>query len=83
VVQCCLRRRPSPIETADLVLAALGEADRELAVDPAPLARLRGKASLPELRTLLEGVYAASPGLAMAIAARLGDEQALLDRLEA
>jgi hypothetical protein len=71
------------IETAVLVLAALGESDRELAVDPEPLARLGDEASLPEIRMLLEAAYGASPGLAIAIAERLGGEQALLDRLEA
>ncbi|HEX8084555.1 MAG TPA: hypothetical protein VF529_09715 [Solirubrobacteraceae bacterium] len=71
------------IDTAVLVLAALGESDRELAVDPDGLAGLAREASIRELRLLLEAAYGASPALAIGIVERLGGEEALLDRLEA
>jgi len=70
------------IRTAAVALAALGDATLDSTIDAAALAHLIDRASLDDLRLLLETAFAAGPELAIALADAAGGSPHLLARLE-
>ena len=70
------------VRAAATVLAALGEVNIELPIDTAALADVADRASLPDIRLLLEAAYGVTPQLAIQLANKLGGSPTLLKRLE-
>lgn len=82
VVPAALAAAPD-VRSAASVLAALGEVERPVAIDPSVLADvLSPDAPLSDVRLLLEAAYLTSAELAAAVANKLGGAPALLEYLE-
>jgi hypothetical protein len=70
------------VQSVAALLAALGEVDQSVTVDPVVIAGLVDGATLTDVRLLLDTAHFASADLATAIVDNVGGSAALLQRLE-